>query len=297
MVRVKRLAAGSVVACVVLLSCGTANAEDISGTVVRTLILSENTRLVGDVTCQVTGAPCIAFGAPNIALLLNGFTITGQAEPSTGCQGKQVPTDIGISTNGQNNVGIRGPGVVQRFSADGILFMATVRGWVQGVTTTTNCMSGIRINPTSSAISVESNVSVRNGTTNGTCGGIWIQGSNNSFRWNETSGNGYATGATDFGIGLLSGDNNLVEANTAIGNTNGIVVFPAATNSAIRQNLVVGNPPIQQSNSLPAGGGVDVWNQSAPSNNNTFSGNMCLTAVNAPCPAFSTGAIPRKPGS
>ena len=56
----------------------------------------------------------------------------------------------------------------------GILFMGTTRGWVQNVTTTTNCMSGIRINPTSSQISVESNVSVRNGASAAgfTCGGI-----------------------------------------------------------------------------------------------------------------------------
>ena len=158
------------VACI--LAAAPAAAEDISGTVVRTLILSENTRLVGDVTCTVTGGPCIAFGAPNITLLLNGFTITGPGNPATGCGGTSVGTDTGISTNGQSNVGIRGPGVVQRFSGDGILFMASTRGWVQGVTATTNCMSGIRINPASSQISVESNVSVRNGAAAAACGGI-----------------------------------------------------------------------------------------------------------------------------
>jgi hypothetical protein len=96
------------------------------------------------------------------------------------------------------------------------------------------------------------------------------------------------------------GNNNLVEANSAIGNSNGIVVFPTANNNAIRQNVAVGNPPIQQSNSVPnvpAGGGVDIWDQSAPGNNNTFAGNMCLTAINAPCPTFATQAIPRRPGS
>ena len=172
MVRLKRLVTGSVAACVVLLSCGNAHAEDISGTVVRTLMLSENTRLVGDVTCTVTGAPCIAFGASHITLLLNGFTITGPADPTTGCKGTMVATEMGISTNGQNDIGIRGPGVVQRFQSDGILFMASVGGWVQGVTTTTNCQSGIRINPASSNISVEGNVSVRNGTAAANCGGI-----------------------------------------------------------------------------------------------------------------------------
>jgi parallel beta-helix repeat protein len=175
--------------------------------------------------------------------------------------------------------------------------MASLKGWVQGVTTTTNCLSGIRVNATSSGISVESNVSVRNGNAANPCGGIWIQGSNNSFRWNETSGNGYTTGtATDFGIGLLTGDNNLVESNTAIGNTNGIVVFPTTTNNRIRGNVAVGNPSIQQSNALPTASGVDIWDQSPPSNNNSFSGNMCLTSLNAPCPSVATGAVPRKPG-
>ena len=172
MMRVKRSVLAALVVGGLIVSSGVASAEDISGTIVRTLILSENTRLVSDVTCTVTGGPCIAFGAPNIVLNLNGFTMTGLADPATGCKGTSIGTDIGISTNGQNNVGVRGPGVVQRFQADGILFMASVRGWVQGVTATTNCMSGIRVNPTSSQISVEGNVSVRNGHAVNPCGGI-----------------------------------------------------------------------------------------------------------------------------
>ena len=151
---------------------GTARAEDIRGTIVRTFVLSESSRLVGDVTCQVTGAPCIAFGASDITLSLNGFSITGQNDPATGCKGTNVGTETGIHTNGRANVGIRGPGIVQRFQGDGILFMGTVRGWIQDVTSTTNCMSGIRINPTSTLISVESNIAVRNGTPAAACGGI-----------------------------------------------------------------------------------------------------------------------------
>jgi len=78
------------------------------------------------------------------------------------------------------------------------------------------------------------------------------------------------------------------------------VVFPPATNNRIRDNVAVGNPPIQQSNSvttIPAGGGVDIWDQSPASNNNSILGNMCLTAINAPCPTVATQAVPRKPGS
>jgi hypothetical protein len=168
----RRFALAGVVAGALVLASGSAYAEGISGVIVRTLMLSENSRLVGNVTCTVTGAPCIAFGASDIALNLNGFTITGPADPTTGCKGASVSTEMGISTNGQNHVGIRGPGVVQRFQADGILFMASVNGWVQGVTATTNCLSGIRINPASSATSVEGNVSVRNGAAASACGGI-----------------------------------------------------------------------------------------------------------------------------
>jgi len=87
MKEVKALALVGLVGSALMVASGVANAEDISGVIVRTLVLSENTRLVGDVTCNVTAAPCIAFGAPNISLSLNGFTITGQADPTTGCKG------------------------------------------------------------------------------------------------------------------------------------------------------------------------------------------------------------------
>ena len=170
MTRVKTMVCAALV-CSSLMA-GVADAEDISGVIVRTFMLSENSRLVGDVTCQVTGVPCIAFGVPNIVLSLNGFTITGPNDPATGCKGTNVASETGISTNGQPNVGVRGPGVVQRFQGDGILFNATGKGWVQGVTTTTNCMSGIRIGPTSSGISLEGNVAVRNGTPASNCGGL-----------------------------------------------------------------------------------------------------------------------------
>ena len=87
-----------------------------------------------------------------------------------------------------------------------------------------------------------------------------------------------------------------MEANTAVGNSNGIVVFPSATNSDVRQNLAVGNPPIQDSNSVPTSSGADIWDQSAPDHGNVFLGNLCVTAINASCPA-STQVMPRKPGS
>jgi parallel beta-helix repeat protein len=85
----------------------------------------------------------------------------------------------------------------------------------------------------------------------------------------------------------------VVEANTAIGNAYGIVVFAAATNSKVAGNVAVGNPPIQESNSIAGNTGVDIWDQSARGTT-TFDKNICVTSINAPC--ASAGAIPRKPG-
>jgi hypothetical protein len=160
---------------VVLLSAGTALAEDISGPITTTRTIRENSRLIGDVTCTVTGAPCIQFGAPHIDLRLNGFTITGAADPNTACGGTtSTAAETGIHSGAQTDVEIRGPGIVQRFRGDGILFNGTLQGKVDSVTATTNCMSGIRITATSSRITLESNVAVRNGSAVAglACGGI-----------------------------------------------------------------------------------------------------------------------------
>jgi parallel beta-helix repeat protein len=120
-----------------------------------------------------------------------------------------------------------------------------------------------------------------------------VQGSSNSLRWNETSGNGYATPNDDFGIGVMSGNNNVVEENTAIGNTNGIIIFPPATATVIRGNIVMGNPPIQVSVALPGTTGVDIWDQSARGQT-VFDRNLCGSSINAPCPNLSS-LLPRKP--
>src|SRR5262245_51739308 len=158
-----------------LVSASTALAEDISGPISTTRTIRESSRLVGDVTCTVTGAPCIQFGSPHIDLRLNGFTITGPADPATACGGtSSAAAETGINSGAQTDVEIRGPGIVQRFRGDGILFNGTLLGKVEGVTTTTNCMSGIRVTATSSRITIGSNVSVRNGSAVAglSCGGI-----------------------------------------------------------------------------------------------------------------------------
>lgn len=73
-----------------------------------------------------------------------------------------------------------------------------------------------------------------------------------------------------------------------VGNANGITLVAGVQGNVILRNLVVGNPPIQVSVNNPDTAGVDIRNQATPGSN-TLAGNVCLTAVNAPC---SSAAAP-----
>jgi len=85
---------------------------------------------------------------------------------------------------------------------------------------------------------------------------------------------------------VTSGTNdNVTEDNTVTGNTNGIVLVPGVEGNVIRKNVVVANPPVQVSVSFPATNGVDISNAATPGTNK-IDDNVCLTAVNAECPAL-----------
>ena len=152
---------------------GSAYATDIGGTISTTVTIMDNSRLVGDVNCAVNGAPCITFGASGLTLDMNGFTMTGLADAQTGCGtgGGSAALEDGIEINAQNGAIIRGPGLVQQFRRFGIRFLNSMGGRVTGVTTSTNCLSGIFLTGGSDHV-LENNVSVRNGDPNNLCGGI-----------------------------------------------------------------------------------------------------------------------------
>jgi hypothetical protein len=152
---------------------GSTYATDISGTITTTVTIMDNSRLVGDVTCTVNGGPCIILGAPGLTLDLNGFTMTGLADPQTGCGtgGGTAALEDGIEVNAQTGIIIRGPGLVQRFRRFGIRLLNSMGATVIGVTASTNCLSGIFLNGGSDHV-LENNVSVRNGDPNNPCGGI-----------------------------------------------------------------------------------------------------------------------------
>jgi parallel beta-helix repeat protein len=85
-------------------------------------------------------------------------------------------------------------------------------------------------------------------------------------------------------VGTASG--NAVEENTVSGNTTGILIAAGATGTVVRQNVVVGNPAIQTGNTTPNAAAADIRNL-APAGQTTFERNVCVTAVNAPCPAVA----------
>lgn len=152
-----------------LLVCGArTHATDISGTISTTLTVSQDSELVGDVTCRVAAAPCIVIGASGIKLRLNGFAIT---EDITGCTPATSFQD-GIDVVGQHDVAILGPGLVQKFGGLGIFLGGSTRVKVEGVTASDNCFSGILLGGTTDS-DIERNVSVRNsiGSEGAPCGG------------------------------------------------------------------------------------------------------------------------------
>lgn len=266
-------------------------ADRVSGTLTGTYVIVEDTDLIGDVTCEVTGAPCFAFGASGVKLRLNGFSITGRADAVTGCSGASVAGEHGVSTAGQRDVVVGGPGMIQRFRFHGVAVLASTRARVEGLTTSTNCAAGIFVAATSFDTLVQDNLAVRNGSSQPglTCGGICIAGHNSRVRLNDASGNGYLEPADDFGIGVIgTAMGSVVELNTVTGNTNGILLTAGTRESVVRQNTVIGNPQINLGGSQPSVRAVDILNL-APAGAVTFERNRCKTSVNGPCPSNADG--------
>ena len=166
--------AGLVLAAVVSATVASLAEDRVSGLITRTYVIVEDTELTGDVTCDVTGAACFSFGAPGVQLRLNGYSITGKADPVTACGGAVTPGEFGITTAGRANVSIQGPGLVQRFRNSGIAVAASTNARIQAITASTNCAAGIIVQNTSFDTLIEGNVAVRNGSSapGFACGGI-----------------------------------------------------------------------------------------------------------------------------
>jgi hypothetical protein len=161
----------SLLLALLVVCAGTAQAAKISGTISNTMAITEDSQLVGDVTCTITGAACLSITTSRVTLDLNGYTITGQADPLTACNGGGTGAESGITASGQSGVSIRGPGIVQRFRGFGISFSNATASTITAVTTSTNCFSGIFLSG-GALNELNGNISIRNGNVNNPCGGI-----------------------------------------------------------------------------------------------------------------------------
>lgn len=286
---------------------GRAEAADLAGTISSTVTITEDSKLVGDVTCAVPltvpGAnPCIAFGADDIKLRLNGYTITGPADPPTGCS---LPSDsmfgVGVETSGRTHVSIEGPGVIQKFERWGIFLVASSNVTVRNVTANRNCWSGMQTFGTSGS-NFEQDIWVNNaaGSNGAPCGGICLADSNNNrMHKSKFFGNGsldYASGNVDFGVGFEgSSSGNLVEGNDIGGNANGVEFFDTSSGNMVRHNIVAGNPPGQVLKTFTANNqhGADIaFRPDFSGANNTIEENTCLTYIAGGGPA--TPACPNR---
>jgi hypothetical protein len=303
-----------------------ARAEDISGTISATRIIVEDSQLVGHVTCTTTTSPCIQFGAPNIALRLNGFTITGPANPddTTTCQATSgLPASDGIANgtsaaNSQPGVHIIGPGMVQRFRRHGILIVGaagvSTNVTIKNLTSNHNCFSGLLTNLMTSS-TIEGVVSVRNAANSGAapCGGnCLVNSSNNLIANNLFGGNGSVCATAlcsaaptvasnnDFGMGLIgTSSGNLIEHNSITGNSNGLLIQAPALGNTIRENILAGNPPSQISRTYgPIG--FDIKDEAGANGaRNTFERNRCISYSGPgplPCPNFPAVVPPKISG-
>jgi parallel beta-helix repeat protein len=77
-------------------------------------------------------------------------------------------------------------------------------------------------------------------------------------------------------------NNNVIEENIALGNSNGLYLTAGTQGNIIHGNTLTGNPAVQTDVDHPSDSGVDILNL-ANGGDNAFVGNVCMTSVNAPC--------------
>jgi Right handed beta helix region len=265
----------------VVMATGWGQAESLAGMITTTRTLTQDTDLVGDVTCTVSGTPCLVFGVPGIQLRLHGHTITGQGSPDR-CPSGVLFGEDGIQTNKQPGVSIIGPGLVRRFREHGILVNSD-HSAVRQVVVASSCLTGIVVYGRDNR--VEQNTVVRASLVGPGFAGIFCGGGGHRLRHNEVlSGGGPGiTVAPSSGSASLP---NLLEENSASGNDGiGLLLALGAIGNTVRRNAVLGN---RQSPDILDGN---------PTGANRYEANLCETSLGgAPScpnlPAISGHAAP-----
>lgn len=265
------------------------------GTITSTCTITSNTQLNGNVMCNMTSAePCIAFGASNISLKLNGHTITGQgmsgANRGNPCSSSPSGDETLLSyfeygiwiPSGQNNVRIVGPGLIGEFRDRGIEIDGN-NSLVSGVVVSSTCREGIALFGRNNVATF--NTVVRSSLSGGYYASIWLTGSGGhkvTFNIVGSSGPGPAQAGAESppapvgGQGIFSGStfspfgNNLIQGNVVTG-IPGSGIFEASINDgymATTGDKIIGNTVF---------GNVyhhDIYDNN-PSGSNTYHDNVC----------------------
>jgi len=222
------------------------------------------------VNCPQDGIDIVS---SNVHLILNGHQISGSGGAAQGnVLTYGIAVGIGVPT-GVSNVKINGPGTISNFGQGGVGFEGVSSSSVVGVTSTGNKF-GFNVNAAFGAgnPSLRSTGNKFNGNTaTANAGhGFTLNGADqNTFRGNDSSGNGSVFGAE--GFLLFDATGNVVEGNTFDQNSEDGVkaVAGIGINNTIRGNSAQGNSSFDLEDDN--GGCANVWQ------GNTFG------SANQPC--------------
>lgn len=198
-------------------------------------------QLVNDlVNCPQDGIDIVS---SDVHLILNGHQISGS---DNGQEGNTNGIAVGVGVpDGVSNVKINGPATISNFGQAGVAFEGVSSSSVLGVTSTGNKF-GFAINAafTAGNPSLRSTDNKFNGNTAtaNAAHGFTLNGADqNTFRGNDSSGNGLVFAAE--GFFLFDATGNSVQGNTFDQNSRDGVLAQASTgiNNTIRGNTAQGN--------------------------------------------------------
>jgi len=256
----KRMAPAMLAGLTLLFAVQAWAADPIPVTTCGTVISAPGTyQLVNDlVNCPQDGIDIVS---SDVHLILNGHQISGSGGAAQGNVNTYgIAVGIGVPT-GVSNVKINGPATISNFGQGGVGFEGVSSSTVVGVTSTGNKF-GFNVNAAFGA----NNPSLRsvgnkfngNTATANAGHGFTLNGADqNTFRGNDSSGNGSIFGAE--GFFLFDATGNIVEGNTFDQNSGAGVLAQAGSgiNNTIRGNTAQGNAgfDLQDNNS----GCANLW--------------------------------------
>jgi hypothetical protein len=153
----------------------------------------------------VATAACITINASNVSLALNNHSITGA--------GSGIGITVTPAVSGRlDHIGISGPGSIKGF-ATGITINNVDYVQVSQLVSFGHVSNGINSGGTNTFVTIASNIFTQNGVW-----GILVTADNSSVTGNELAGNGFGTGIHPAGGMKLTGTNDTIANNLALGN-------------------------------------------------------------------------------